>query len=427
MMKKLGRKISIYTLCVSAAFAFIGCSSDSDSTEDILNEFSISSAVYDNNRTETVADDTLYVYFNKSIDFDAVLADNNISDLLIIDGNGSIDAASIVDYNDTFFHRLKISLGAASSSFDIDTTKIALVTSFIDGFDVSASSVVVNAFRPILKTGQTVVYTANDDGAYQKGVTRSYTDNGDGTIKDNAMGIIWEQEDDGELRDWNASNEYCKNLTKASLSWRMPTIDELVYLMDKGKTNPAINDIFTNVKNAYWSANDYLLSTADDAWTVNSFLGNTNDPDKNTTYYIRCVSSEDDGMTDVTYIRDSAQETVVDTSTNLVWQDDITAVGDENKKSWNEALEFCENLSLADKTDWRLPNLDELNSVTDKTRTSPAMSPEFLNTSSAQYWSSTTNDNNSSKAWYAYFGCGCNDIQDKTIEYNVRCVRSSEN
>jgi hypothetical protein len=44
-----------------------------------------------------------------------------------------------------------------------------------------------------LKTGQSVSYVAGDDGAVQKGQGRSYTDNGDGTITDNKTGLMWEK------------------------------------------------------------------------------------------------------------------------------------------------------------------------------------------------------------------------------------------
>ncbi len=425
MMKIIGTRLSLYTCCISALFILAGCSSNSGGGDDPVSELYIKSAVYDNNRTATVSDDTLYLYFNKSIDFNTLLVDNNISDFLSIDGNGTIDPASVVDYNDTNFHRVKISLGAASELFSVDTTQIALVPSLFSGLDVSSYKVAVRTFRPMLKTGQTTSYTRNDDGAYQKGIARSYTDNGNGTVKDNATGIIWEQEDDGALRTWNEAQTYCKNLDKASLTWRMPSIEELIYLMDKGTSHPAIDDIFVNVKStAYWSANDYLLKGEDNAWTVNTPIGNTNDPDKNATYYIRCVSADNDGMNEVDYIRDNARQIVLDTSTNLIWQDDASVIDEAKVKNWQEAIDVCEALTLDGKTDWRLPNLDELNSITDKTKSSPAMSDIFVNKVQRTYWSSTTNESNTSKAWYSYFGCGCNDVEDKIKSYNVRCVRS---
>ena len=64
----------------------------------------------------------------------------------------------------------------------------------------------------VLKTGQTLCYNSagsviscagtGQDGELQKGVARSYTDNGDGTITDNTTGLIWEKlTDDGTIHD----------------------------------------------------------------------------------------------------------------------------------------------------------------------------------------------------------------------------------
>lgn len=45
-------------------------------------------------------------------------------------------------------------------------------------------------------TGQTTSYGAGDDGDLQLGRARSFTDNGDGTITDNATGLMWEKKED---------------------------------------------------------------------------------------------------------------------------------------------------------------------------------------------------------------------------------------
>jgi hypothetical protein len=46
-----------------------------------------------------------------------------------------------------------------------------------------------------LKTGQTTPFGTGSDGNVKKGVARSYTDNGDGTITDNKTGLMWEKKD----------------------------------------------------------------------------------------------------------------------------------------------------------------------------------------------------------------------------------------
>ena len=50
---------------------------------------------------------------------------------------------------------------------------------------------------------------------------------------------------------------------------------------------------------------------------------------------------------------------VTDSATGLEWQDD--AVG--TKTTWQDAIARCEALTLDAKSDWRLPNLNELTSI----------------------------------------------------------------
>ncbi len=69
----------------------------------------------------------------------------------------------------------------------------------------------------------------------------------------------------------------------------MPTIDELVSITDKGKTNPAIDPIFTNTDSSYyWSFSSYAYYSSL-AWLVNFNNGNDNNNDKDNDNLVRCV------------------------------------------------------------------------------------------------------------------------------------------
>ncbi len=123
------------------------------------------------------------------------------------------------------------------------------------------------------------------------------------------------------------------------------------------------------------------------------------------------------------FIRDN--EIVTDTITNLQWQDDETAKS--TKKTWEESIKHCENLNLGDHSDWHLPNQNELQSIVDRSVYDPAISSVFQNTISSgnrDYWSSTTDNDDTKYAWSFYFKNGYNYRSDKTYENFVRCVRS---
>lgn len=118
--------------------------------------------------------------------------------------------------------------------------------------------------------------------------------------------------------------------------------------------------------------------------------------------------------------RDNTKKTVSDISTNLMWQDDITAV----QKNWSDAIIYCEALTLGGYDDWRLPNRFELISLIDYAKSSPAIKESvFQFTTSNYYWSATTRASDNTYAWPVNFDLGYTKYNTKTTSYYVRCVR----
>jgi len=113
---------------------------------------------------------------------------------------------------------------------------------------------------------------------------------------------------------------------------------------------------------------------------------------------------------------------VTDSKTGLVWQDD--AVG--SQMSWQSALDYCETLSLDNYENWRLPNVNELKSIVEKSKNNPAIVDDFMNTSSSVYWSSTPVLDTEYFAWGMYFKDGYYDWYRKDANYYVRCVRDGQ-
>ena len=61
-----------------------------------------------------------------------------------------------------------------------------------------------------------------------------YTLPGDGTVHDTKTGLIWQQTlgDPSGGSTWSAAASYCGSLTLAGLSWRVPSVKELMTLED---------------------------------------------------------------------------------------------------------------------------------------------------------------------------------------------------
>jgi len=120
-------------------------------------------------------------------------------------------------------------------------------------------------------------------------------------------------------------------------------------------------------------------------------------------------------------------DTVTDTCTGLMWQrdqSDVTGDGmiitsdpqspeNEDAATWCLALNHCQvtlnNRAFGGHTDWRLPNVLELQSLVDYSRATafplPAMDPKFDGIAGA-FWSSTNNPDSGAHAFYIDFNLG---------------------
>lgn len=114
-----------------------------------------------------------------------------------------------------------------------------------------------------------------------------------------------------------------------------------------------------------------------------------------------------------------------DSATGLMWQDDNDAKTIE--KDWEGAKAYCENFTLGGYSDWRLPNIYELTTLLDNTKSSkPYVIDGIENIVSSYYWSSTTRASSSSDAGVVIFHTGSDDWGDKTHGIYVRCVRAGQ-
>jgi len=113
---------------------------------------------------------------------------------------------------------------------------------------------------------------------------------------------------------------------------------------------------------------------------------------------------------------------VTDNTRGLMWQDDAAAAS--TQLTWQNAIDHCEALDLGGYTDWRLPNIKELKSIVDRSKsTAPIIYSAFQNTTSNRYWSATTGADDTSAAWDVNFGNGYVNWDGKSTSLSVRCVR----
>ena len=117
--------------------------------------------------------------------------------------------------------------------------------------------------------------------------------------------------------------------------------------------------------------------------------------------------------------QDNGNQTVTDRKSGLIWMES----DDGTRRTWQGAVDYCNGLDFAGRSDWRLPARFELDSIVDYGRFYPAINPVFCSQSSF-YWSAMPYAGDPVYAWGIYFNDGGDHWLDKINKYYVRCVRA---
>ncbi|WP_372753976.1 DUF1566 domain-containing protein [Labilibaculum sp.] len=340
-----------------------------------------------------------------------------------------------------------------------------------------------------IATGQTVLYDKDgksisreddkdscygQDADYLKGKKMAYTKNEDGTITDQNTGLMWQEIPYTEGFSWKDAVEYCEDLKLASYDdWRAPSAKELYSISDFSSGWPYIDTTYFSLASGeigkqeqYWTLNNYVGTTEEGGYSaafgVNHVTGHIkayageapsmkdgkmpappNGPQgtkgqgtappppggKNGKHfnpllkYVRAVRGQAYGINEFT---DNKNGTISDKASALMW------TKDDNKEglNWEDALNYAENSKFAGYSDWRLPNVKELQGIVDysyapgaqdSTKNRAAIDPIFNCASITNeagvddfpyYWTSTSAHFTKGKpyyyAWYVAFGRAVN-------------------
>lgn len=124
--------------------------------------------------------------------------------------------------------------------------------------------------------------------------------------------------------------------------------------------------------------------------------------------------------------------------TGLMWMrcsvgqswDGSNCIGSVSSHTWSDALNIAVSYNLANYTDWRLPNRNELASLLEQRCYAPALNTGlFPNSQSDWYWSSSPEAitlSNTNNAWIVDFYNGGVYVSGKFNDHFVRLVRGGQ-
>ncbi len=273
----------------------------------------------------------------------------------------------------------------------------------------------------------------------------SYHANGDGTVTDLNTGLMWQQDPGDKMTyDQAAAGADTFNLAGHD-DWRLPTIKELYSLILFSGGDPS----------SYPGSDPTALTPFMDADTFAFEYGNTSAGERlidsqwvTSNVYLDTVMGGDECFFGVNFadgrikcyptapfktyfaihvrgsygygenvFNNNGDGTVTEQGTGLMWQQDDNGSG----IIWEDALGYCEDLTLGGKSDWRLPHAKELQSIVDYSRSpgttsSAAIDPVFhvtpIQNEAGQtdypcYWTGTTHGDwqgGGNSAAYVAFG-----------------------
>jgi len=124
---------------------------------------------------------------------------------------------------------------------------------------------------------------------------------------------------------------------------------------------------------------------------------------------------------------------VIDQTTGLMWEvktDDNSFHDKDNTYNFyyleDKFINRLNQNNFGGFSDWRIPEISELNTLTDINQDRPSINPQYFpNTNASDYWTATPHVNDSSQGWCVSFFHGNDTVQSRQSEYYVRAVRGT--
>lgn len=256
----------------------------------------------------------------------------------------------------------------------------------------------------------------------------------DNVVYDTATGLVWCRQANPGIFPMTCSEAFLfiRKLNRSEhcgiKNWRLPSRKELYTLISYQHINPALPeghpfmDVFPGY---YWTASP-CNRLSDQAWYIHLGGGRIYRGMKYGSYLVWPVAGFYEENPDLPNRFQVQHQTARDRITNLSWL--IPRGEGQEPVKWEEAFWIINELkayNVGGYTDWRLPNIRELESLIDLNQHSPALSRDHqFGQVEAGYWSSTTSAYETRYAWVLYPRDGAVGVGYKSLpEFWVWAVR----
>ena len=256
-------------------------------------------------------------------------------------------------------------------------------------------------------------------------------------VKEEQSNLYWQDNIQAKttIKKYADAESYCATLTLNDIdSWRLPTYNELLTIVNYERHQPSIYDTFSHTNDKeYWTQTTSSAHESLYRWTIHFKLGVVHfqtgayPTTYTTTHNVRCVSDEfaNKRLKERDFSKNG--DIVTDNIHHLLWQDTLNSKVD--KHSFIDAVSYCDNLSIGQlSTGWRVPTVKELASLVDVKAYDPAIDGNFTNTAyNDAYWTSNVQDISDSFQWDMNFKDSVINFGGKnhsSFDQYVRCVRN---
>ena len=277
-----------------------------------------------------------------------------------------------------------------------------------------------------------------------------------GIVVDKNTGLEWQHAVSEKTYTWNEALDYCDDLEYAGYSdWRLPEPLEILTIVDHDAYDIYVDAYYDTpqllVNELYFESVFPSFDVGNNLWTSKTYRDDPKrawvfspqrsyvypHPSKTDIYNAMCVRGGILPRAEFKKLKIGGDAVVTDSATGFMWQQGFTVMEDVEHSN---AIEYCDNLTYAGYSDWRLPNKNELASLFsfDTTFSDFFDMPEkydFISSTTFVLNAEYPNEpfllvdekamtiNQKGEAGYVGTGKGSLGVYPETGSYNVRCVR----